>query len=615
MEELKTRDQIDKKYKWAIEDLYKTDEDWEKEYKELEGKIEELAGFAGTLSDSAKRLEEYLKVNIEASKLMERVYVYAGQKSHEDLGNSKYQAMNGRAGSLMVKFGGANSFFEPEILAMDEKKLLGFIEESEILGRAKKVFTDLLDKKPHVLTKDMEELLASVGEIANGPGDIFGIFNNADLKFGEIIDEEGNKVELTHGRYNKFIKSADRRVRKEAFEAMYKAFGDYINTLSAIYGTSVKKDAFYAKARHYNSSLEKALSSNHIPVEVYDNLLKTVDANLDALHEYVAVKKKALRLDEVHMYDLYTPMVADVDYKIDFEEAKKMVKEALAPMGKAYTDILEEGYNNGWIDVYENKGKRSGAYSWGAYGTHPFVLLNQQDTLNSVFTLAHEMGHAIHSYHSDKTQDYIFAGYKIFVAEVASTCNESLLIHHLLKQNESEKNTAGGKAKRAYLLNYFLEQFRTTLFRQTMFAEFEKIAHEMVESGETLTAENLNDVYYKLNEKYFGKGAYIDKEIALEWSRIPHFYTAFYVYQYATGFSAAIALSKKILEDYEAAGEKFAGEETGAVKNYKKFLCGGSSKDPIDLLKMAGVDMSSKEPIEDAMKMFRELLDELKELL
>ena len=442
----------------------------------------------------------------------------------------------------------------------------------------------------------MEEFLSKTEEIASGPSDIFALFNNADLKFPEIKGDEGNKTELTHGRYISFMESENREVRKEAFMAMYKTYTKYKNTLAAVYGASVKKDVFYAKARKYDSARHGALDGGNIPVSVYDNLIDTVNDNLNLMHKYVEIRKKALGVEELHMYDLYAPMVKDAKPTVLFEDAKKIVKEGLAPMGDEYLKVLEEGYENGWIDVYENEGKRSGAYSWGAYGVHPYVLLNYQDNLNNVFTLAHEMGHAIHSYYSDLNQPYALAGYRIFVAEVASTCNESLLIHHLIKKTTDKK-------EKAYLINYFLEQFRGTLFRQTMFAEFEKITHDMVEKGEILTEENLCKLYYELNQKYFGEGMTIDKDIAIEWARIPHFYNAFYVYQYATGFSAAIALSKKIMEKGEP-----------AVRSYLEFIKGGNSKDPIDLLKVAGVDMSSSEPIKAAMETFKDLLEEFSQL-
>ena len=422
------------------------------------------------------------------------------------------------------------------------------------------------------------------------------MFNNADIRFPKITGEDGTDVEVTHGRFISLLQSKDQRVRKDAFEALYGVYEKFRNTLAATYRANVKQEVFFARARRYGSDLEAALDGSHIPVSVYDNLIHVVHEHLPLMHRYVKIRKKLLGLDELHMYDLYTPMTENSGEHFSFEDAKKAVLEGLAPMGEEYLSHLKDGFEHGWIDVYENQGKRSGAYSWGAYGTHPYVLLNYQGTLNDVFTLAHEMGHALHSWYSDETQPYIYAGYRIFVAEVASTCNEALLIHHLLKKAKDPKT-------KAYLINYFLEQFRTTLYRQTMFAEFEKITHGLQEAGEALTAERLCSIYYDLNKAYFGEEICIDQQIEMEWARIPHFYTPFYVYQYATGFSAAIALSRKILREGEA-----------AVEQYKKFLKGGSSMYPLELLRLAGVDMEQKKPVEDALQVFSEYLDEMERL-
>ena len=590
---LKTRDEISSEYKWAIEDMYASDEEWQAAFDKLSEVASETLKYTGRLSESADILAEYLREYWGISEKIERIYVYANQKSHENLANTKYQGFAGKAQTLMILISSNNSFFEPEILEMEETTLLSYIESNEFLKIHEKIFRDILRKKEHILNKEMEELLAKTEEIGSSPSDIFALFNNADLKFPDITSEDGNKVELTHGRYISFMESENREVRKEAFSAMYKTYEKYKNTLAAVYNASVKKDVFFAKARKYNTAREAALDGGNIPISVYDNLITTVNEYLPLMHEYVSLRKKALEVEELHMYDLYAPMIKEAKPVVAFEEAKKIVKKGLEPMGDEYLSILQEGYDKGWIDVYENEGKRSGAYSWGAYGVHPYVLLNYQDTLNNVFTLAHEMGHAIHSYYSDENQPYALAGYKIFVAEVASTCNESLLIHHLIEKTKDKK-------EKAYLINYFLEQFRGTLFRQTMFAEFEKTTHEMVESGEILTEENLCKLYYDLNVKYFGEGMTVDKDIAMEWARIPHFYNSFYVYQYSTGFSAAIALSKKIMEKGEP-----------AVRNYMKFIKGGSSMDPIDLLKAAGVDMSSTDPIKAAMETFKELLSQI----
>ena len=590
------RTEISKEYKWKIEDLYAANDIWEEDFIKLQKGIEELKCFEGTLSQSAENLLKMQEKCDELNQLAEKVYVYANQRLHEDTSNAYYQGLSGRAQMLLVQMSETASYIEPEILAIPEEKLEEMMKD-EGLRKYETYFRRLLRRKEHILSKEMEELLAGVDEVAEGPKDTFMMFNNADIKFPVIKGEDGEPVEITHGRYVKLLESQNRDVRKAAFEGLYGAYGKFKNTLAATYRANVKQAGFFAKARKYESSLKAALAGSHIPVEVYDSLIESVHAHLPALHEYVKVRKEKLGVEELHMYDLYVPMVGEADKKIPYEEAKEIVLNGLAPLGEDYLELLKKGFNEGWIDVYENEGKRSGAYSWGAYGTHPYVLLNYQDNLNNVFTLAHEMGHALHSYHSDETQDYIYAGYKIFVAEVASTCNEALLIRYLLDHSKDDK-------EKAYLLNYFLEQFRSTLFRQTMFAEFEKLAHAKSEAGETLTAEVLCDMYYDLNKKYFGNEIVVDKEIALEWSRIPHFYTPFYVYQYSTGFSAAIAISSKILKG-----------EPGIVEKYKKFLSSGSSLDCIDLLKICDVDMTTKEPVEEALKVFENTLEEFSKII
>ena len=590
------RTEISKEYKWKIEDLYAANDIWEEDFIKLQKGIEELKCFEGTLSQSAENLLKMQEKCDELNQLAEKVYVYANQRLHEDTSNAYYQGLSGRAQMLLVQMSETASYIEPEILAIPEEKLEDMMKE-EGLRKYETYFRRLLRRKEHILSKEMEELLAGVDEVAEGPKDTFMMFNNADIKFPVIKGEDGEPIEITHGKYVKLLESQNREVRKAAFEGLYESYGKFKNTLAATYRANVKQAGFFAKARKYESSLKAALAGSHIPVEVYDSLIESVHAHLPALHEYVKVRKEKLGVEELHMYDLYVPMVGEADKKIPYEEAKEIVLNGLAPLGEDYLELLKKGFNEGWIDVYENEGKRSGAYSWGAYGTHPYVLLNYQDNLNNVFTLAHEMGHALHSYYSDETQDYIYAGYKIFVAEVASTCNEALLIRYLLDHSKDD-------IEKAYLLNYFLEQFRSTLFRQTMFAEFEKLAHAKSEAGETLTAEVLCDMYYDLNKKYFGNEIVVDKEIALEWSRIPHFYTPFYVYQYSTGFSAAIAISSKILKG-----------EPGIVEKYKKFLSSGSSLDCIDLLKICDVDMTTKEPVEEALKVFENTLEEFSEII
>lgn len=600
---LKKREEVNREDTWDIEDLFATDVAWEKEFQELEGLCETLGSYKGTLFDNAERMADFFKVYEKASLILERVYVYAGQKYHEDTTNSKYQGFSERADALMAKYQESIAFLEPEILSVDQKVYKeiteGFFKQiPEKEEGYRRFFYEIIRSKEHSLSVEMEELLASGQEALDAASNIFSMFNNADVKFPSIKGENGEEIEITHGRFIQLLQQKNRRIRKDAFKSLYSVYQSYQNTLAATFGANIKQDIFYARARKYSSSLAMKLDGSDIPKEVYENLITVVHGNLPQLHRYMDIRKKALGVEELHMYDLYVPIVEDDIGKIDFETAKKMVLEGLQPLGSEYLNVLKEGFSNRWIDVYENVGKRSGAYSWGAYGTHPYVLLNHQENLNSVFTLAHEMGHAIHSYYSDKNQPIICAGYQIFVAEVASTCNEALLIHDLLEKTED-------KGRKAFLLNYYLEQFRTTLFRQVMFAEFEMITHQMAENKEPLPAKKLCEIYHDLNVKYFGKQLIVDEEIDMEWARIPHFYTSFYVYQYATGYSAAIALSARILKEGET-----------AVRDYiDKFLSGGGSKDPISLLKGAGVDMSKKEPIQQALNVFADLLDQMEEIL
>lgn len=590
------RSEVEKQYTWAIEDLYPSDEAWEQEYKQAEAMLEQFQGYEGKLGDSAEILLSYLQFSDTVNQLFERIYVYANQKLHEDLGNSTYQGLSARAADLAVRLSSAAAFAEPEILAIPEQKLQDFLKENEPLRLYEKKLQDLLRQKAHVLDGKTEQLLAQNQNVSSAASDIFAMFNNADIRFPAVVDAQGREQELTHGNYVKFLESDSVTVRKSAFEAMYHTYQAFRNTLAATFYANVKQANFYAAVRGYASSRAMELDGGNIPETVYDNLIAVVHERMPLMHRYVRLRKKALGLNEIHMYDLYTPMVKNVDIQVPFEEAKQIVKAGLAPMGEAYLSVLQQGFDNRWIDVYENQGKRSGAYSWGAYGTHPYVLLNYQENLDNIFTLAHEMGHALHSYYSDSTQPYPYAGYRIFVAEVASTCNEALLIHYMLKQAKDKK-------EKAYLLNHFLEQFKGTLYRQTMFAEFERDMHKLAAEGEALTADLLCEKYYALNRLYFGEDIVIDEEIAMEWARIPHFYTPFYVYQYATGFSAAIALSQGILERGES-----------AVHDYMKFLTGGSSADPIELLKLAGVDMSTPAPIQQALDVFEDLLDQMEAL-
>lgn len=591
VKKLPARSEINKNEKWKIEDIYSDDNMWQADFNRLEEMAAKECEYKGRLSESAQVLADALKESDDCDYIVEKVYVYAFMKYYEDTTNPKYQELSGKAQGVMVKINAKYSFMVPEILAMPEDELRGLMKE-DVMSFYAHLIEDIILEKEHTLSEAEEKILANSKQMASASNEIFSKFNNADVKFGNIKDEDGNEVELTNGRYSTFMESSNREVRKSAFENLYKAYGSYINTLAATYNANVKQDIFYANTRKYSSTMEMHLSGSFIPTDVYKNLIQTVHDHIGLMHRYVSIRKRALGVDELHFYDVYAPMVSDYKMKVGYEEAKETVKKGLEPLGEKYIKILEEGYNCGWIDVRESVGKRNGAFSWGAFGTHPYVFLNYSDSLNDVFTLAHEMGHAIHTYHSNENQPHIYAGYRIFVAEVASTCNEALLINHLLKNCSEVK-------EKMYLINHFLEQFKGTLFRQTMFAEFEMITHKMAEAGEVLNAETLCKIYRELNEQYFGPEMIIDEQIALEWSRIPHFYTPFYVYQYATGFSAAIAISSKILKGDQA-----------AIDGYFRFLSGGSSMHPIDLLKLCNVDMSRPEPVSEALAVFEGLLSE-----
>lgn len=591
-----TRAEVDPKYKWAIEKMYATDQAWEEDYKETEQLAKDFASFKGTLGTSAETLKEALDTYYKVEQRVVKLFVYAKQRSDEDTTNNLYQTLSMKAESLMVVLNSASSFLQPEILSLGVEWLEKAIEENEGLKFYDRIIKEMIRHNAHTLSPEQETLLAEAAELGNSPSHIYGLFSNADMKFPFIKDEEGNEVELTHGNFVPFEESSDRRVRKDAYEALYGVYGQYKNSIAAMFQANIKKAMFFAKARKYSSTRAFYLDDSNIPEAVYDNLIDTVHKNLSKMHRYVTLRKKMLGVDQLHFYDVYTSLLSDFKKEFTYEQAKEMVNDGLKPMGDEYLQILNEGFNNGWVDVYENVGKRSGAYSFGSYESDPYVLTNFHGTLDNVFTLAHEMGHSIHSYYSRKNQSYAYSDYKIFVAEVASTCNEALLIHDLLKKTEDKK-------EKAYLLNHFMESFKSTLYRQAMFAEFEMICHRRAEANEVLTAESLCGIYRELNEMYFGPDMVVDDYIALEWARIPHFYTPFYVYQYATGFSAAIALSTKILEEGET-----------AVENYKKFLKGGSSMDPIELLKVAGVDMTSAEPIQKALDVFDDVITQMEEI-
>lgn len=595
--ELPKRNELPVNLTWKLEDIFETDQAWDEELAQLQKDIPQIAEFQGKLSDSADSLYNMLLLQDKLSQRLGKLYTYAHMRYDEDTTNSWYQGLNAKAENVLTQASSEMSFIVPEILAMEEGKVEAFLQENQGLQAYKKTLDEITRQRPHVLSQKEEALLAEASEPMSSASQTFGMLNNADLTFPRIKNESGEEVELTHGRYISFLESKDQRVREEAFKAMYGKYDEFKNTFASTLNGNVKKDNFYAKVRNYNSAREAALDNNNIPEQVYDNLVEAVNEKLPLLHRYAALRKKVMKLDELHMYDLFTPLVQDVDMEIPYEKAQKVVLEGLEPLGEEYLNIVKEGYENRWIDVEENKGKRSGAYSSGAYGTNPYILLNWQDNVNNMFTLAHELGHSVHSYYTRKNQPYRYGNYSIFVAEVASTCNEALLNDHLLKTTEDEK-------EKLYLLNHFLEGFRGTVFRQTMFAEFEHDIHVRMQNGEALTAERLTELYYELNKKYFGDAVVSDEEIGLEWARIPHFYYNYYVYQYATGYSAATALANKIL-----------AEEDGAVDRYLNFLKAGSSDYPIEVLKQAGVDMTSKQPILDALDVFEEKLNEMEELL
>jgi len=581
---------------WAIEDLFASDEIWEQELAALQQEKETLASYAGRLSESAQTLLAYLENMEKVNAKAELLGNYCMRKADVDTRDTTYQAMVGKFMSVVVALSAAISFETPEIVSIPDEKLEGFYASNPALERFRRYLTDARRLKDHILSAAEEKLLASAGELAQSPDNIYGMFADADLKFPDALDAQGNAHPVSQGSFVACEESSDRVLRKSAYESLYHSFAAYKNTAAGILNAQNKQLKFFAEARKYANAFEASLARTNVPTQVYLNLIDAVHQNMDKMHRYVRLRKKLLGVEELHFYDVYTPLLQDVDKKIPFCDAKQTVYDALAPLGEDYRKILKEGFEKRWIDVYENEGKRSGAYSAGA-AVHPYVLLNYTGTLDSQFTLAHEMGHALHSYYSNKNQNPIDADYVIFVAEVASTCNEALLMEYLLDKTTDKK-------ERAYLINHFLDQFKGTLYRQTMFAEFELNIGRMVQEGQTLTADVLCGEYRRLNELYYGPDMIVDDEIAMEWARIPHFYMNYYVFQYATGYSAAIALSRRILSEGEP-----------AVKDYIRFLSGGCSKSPVDLLKDAGVDMSTPEPVNAALDLFGRLLDEMEELM
>ncbi len=590
------RNEIPVESQWALEDLYANDALWQDDLKKLSEGSGKLASFAGKISTSAKELLAFLRLGDETSELLDRLANYAMRRGDQDKRNSYYQGMVGQLMKELVAMDEKLSFQTPELMSISDETMEQFYRDEPGLELYRRHLEKIRRRKDHVLSACEEKLLAGAGEMAQTPQDTFSMFSNADIKFESAEDSKGEKHTISQGTYISCLESADRTLRKNAYENYYAAYQNYRNTCAVCLNGQVKQLQFFANARKYPSSLDASLDATEVPTSVYHNLIETVHQNMDKMHRYVRLRKKLLGLDELHMYDMYTPLVADADAHIEFEDAKKTVLEALSCMGEDYCKILKEGFDNRWIDVYENVGKRSGAYSAGT-PVHPFVLLNYTGTLDSQFTLAHEMGHALHSYLSTKTQPQVYSDYVIFVAEVASTCNEALLMEHLLGKTTDKK-------QRAYLINHFLDQFKGTLYRQTMFAEFELRIAELNQQGTPLTADVLCDEYRKLNTLYYGADVVQDDQIALEWARIPHFYYNYYVFQYATGYAAAIALSRKILAEGKPAVERYLG-----------FLSGGCSKTPIDLLKGAGVDMTTAEPVNTALSLFGKLLDEMEELM
>ncbi len=589
--QVQKRSEIEEKYKWKLEDIFASDADWEAEFAQAEALLPQLEAQKECITRDTQSMLAGLKLIDQASLLLERLYVYARMRRDEDGANSFYQGLSSRAQSLAVKMSGALAFLEPLLLSLDEQTMQRYIEAPE-LAEYSFMLQNLQRSRKHVLDEQSERLLSMAGDFSDGAQEIFTMLNNADLKFGSV-EHNGQVYELTHAKYIELMQSEDRALREKVYRKFYEAFSGHINTIAATYNTAVKKDIFYARARGYESALHKALFADNVPPEVYHDLIQAVHDNLDTMHEYVKLRGELLKIGDLQMYDIYAPLVSEADVSYSYEQAQQLVLDALGTLGEDYTALIQKAYREGWIDVWETPGKRSGAYSWGVYGTHPYVLLNHRADLDSVFTLAHELGHAMHTYYSDQAQPYSTAGYAIFVAEVASTVNEILLTRYLLRTVEDKK-------VRRYILNHYIDQFRTTVLRQTMFAEFEMKAHTLAEQGEALTVESLNHLYLELNRQYHGKYMGEDETIQYEWARIPHFYTAFYVYKYATGFSCAAAIVRKL------------ETEPGMLEKYKRFLSAGGSNYPLEILKEAGIDVG--EAVQLCMREFREALEEFRAL-
>jgi len=587
------RSKISSKYKWKTDHIFRSDEDWENACGNLEKLLLKLEKFQGKLGESAQNLLGCLRLRDQIDELIGKLFLYAGLKNDQDTRNSKYQAFRDKASTLLTRVKEINSFFQPEILSIPEKRLWSMVNDNPKLKIYRHYLENRLRLKPHVLPREQERLLALSGEIGEGPQHIFSMFNNADIKFPTIIDENNQKIEVTKGRFNRLMQSPDRKTRKEVYNALYGTYKNWMNTLAATLSTSVKKNIFYARSRNYKTALEAALHPDNIPVGVYDNAIDSINNNLSPLHRYMQLRKNMLGLRELNPWDLFVPLIRDVKFDVPYMKSLERIEEALQPLGEEYLSVIKKGLKNGWIDVYENQGKRSGAYSWSTHGAHPFILLNYNNTLDDMFTLVHELGHALHSYFTHNAQPVIYSGYTTFVAEVASTLNEALLIDHLIK------NTADPR-KKFYLLTEYVDQIRGTVYNQTLFAEFEKLIHRKAEAGEALIASDLNQWNRDLYTRYFGAAFTMDSLYEINWCRLPHFYYDFYVYKYVTGFSAAVSISRRILS-----GDKEARDA------YLHFLTRGSSDYSTNLLKDAGVDITSPEPIEETTRLMEELVNEM----
>ncbi len=593
---LPKRDEVALELTWRLEDIYDDEQKWEEELNKINELSDKIAAYAGKLADSSENLLAVMRLDEELNLYIDRVHGYAHMREDQDTANGKYQGMKQRAMSAYMYSAEKSAYISPEVLAISDEELEKFYAQTPDLGRYKRMIGEIRRLKDHMLSSEMEQLLASAGEMQGASQKAYGMLSNADLKFPSVKDSKGEEVQLSNGRFVPTQMSKDRELRKASFEAFYGRYEEFKNTWASMYDGEVKGRIFEAKARKYGSAFEAAVDHNNVSPSVCDNLFASIHDNMDKMHRYVSLRKKLLGVDELHMYDVYVAMIPEFDMKVTYDEAKELSLKALAPLGEDYLAVVKEAYENRWIDVVENEGKRGGAYSSGVYGVHPYMLLNYNDTLDNAYTLVHEMGHSMHTWYSNKAQTIVDAGYKIFVAEVASTTNEVLLYHYM-------KDHAETKEEKAYIINHFLESFKSTMFRQTMFEEFERKTCEMAEAGTPLTAETLYDVYIGLNKEYFGKDMISDPLIGWEWCRIPHFYYNFYVYQYATSFAAAVAIADKILKEGDS-----------AVAKYKEFLSGGCTQDPVSLLKIAGVDLTTREPIDAALAVFEEAINEMEEV-